>query len=226
MRTVHALLVAAALAPVGVLSIAPPLPARIGLPPLAARSPADVLHTRSAGERLAIAAKRYRVLSETHYLPMAATQSGLLRGAADGVGQALTHGSVDPVHVGIVATIGFIISGLGGAIWLRHLDSKLGSGTHNTLVLRKTLTDYTCWAPVANSCWLLLVPLLMGSSVEEAATSLHAGFASVMMLEASIFMPYNLLAFSSIPASLRPPCEALLAAVFTIGLGMIASGGA
>ena len=51
----------------------------------------------------------------------------------------------------------------------------------------------------------------------------RAGLPSVMLLEASIFMPYNLLAFNSIPAPLRPPCGSLLAAVFTIGLGMISA---
>ena len=59
-------------------------------------------------------------------------------------------------------------------------------------------------------------------SVADATSALQQGFLSVMLLEASIFMPYNLLAFNSIPAPLRPPCGSLLAAVFTIGLGIIA----
>ena len=45
-----------------------------------------------------------------------------------------------------------------------------------------------------------------------------------MLLEASLFMPYNLLAFNSIPAPLRPPAGALLSALFTIGFGFINSG--
>ena len=67
------------------------------------------------------------------------------------------------------------------------------------------------------------MPLLTGHGVDASLLSLHAGLPSVMLLEASIFMPYNLLAFNSIPAPLRPPCGSLLAAVFTIGLGMISA---
>lgn len=170
-------------------------------------------------------ARGYRRASEVHYLPMAATQSGLLRGAADAVGQVITHPGVplDVSHAAVIATLGFLVSGYGGAVWLRHLESKLGSGTEPSDVLRKTATDYTCWAPFANSCYLFLVPLLTGHGFETATYTLQTGFLSVMALEASIFMPYNLLAFNSIPAPLRPPCGSLLAALFTIGFGIISS---
>ena len=70
----------------------------------------------------------------------------------------------------------------------------------------------------------LLVPLLTGHSLEASLTALQTGFVSVMLLEASLFMPYNLLAFNSIPAPLRPPAGALLSALFTIGFGFISSG--
>ena len=123
-----------------------------------------------------------------------------------------------------MAGLGLLISGYGGAVWLRHLETKLGSGTAPADVLRKTLTDYTCWAPCANGLYLLLVPLLTGHSLEASLTALQAGFVSVMLLEASLFMPYNLLAFNSIPAPLRPPAGALLSALFTIGFGFISSG--
>ena len=78
-------------------------------------------------KRLAVA---YRRASEVHYLPMAAAQSGLLRGSADAVGQFISHPSaVDPLHVLAMGTLGFLVSGYGGAAWLMHLESKLGSGT-------------------------------------------------------------------------------------------------
>ena len=90
-------------------------------------------------------------------------------------------------------------------------------------MLRKTFTDYTCWAPLANSAYLLLVPLMTGhGGLADATSALQQGFLSVMLLEASIFMPYNLLAFNSIPAPLRPPCGSVLSAIFTIGFGIIA----
>ena len=151
-------------------------------------------------------AHQYRQASETHYLPMAAAQGGLLRGMADVVGQGMTHpGFYDPAQTAALAGLGLLISGYGGAVWLRHLETKLGSGTAPADVLRKTFTDYTCWAPCANSAYLLLVPLLTGHGLEESLASLQAGFASVMLLEASLFMPYNLLAFNSIPAVCTHP---------------------
>ena len=171
------------------------------------------------------AMSQYRRASEAHYLPMAAAQSGLLRGGADALGQMLTHPAhFDPGQTAAIATIGLLVSGLGGAVWLRHLETKLGSGTSTVDVLRKTFTDYTCWAPCANSAYLFLVPLMTGHGFEYSLNTLLAGFTSIMMLEASIFMPYNLLAFNSIPAPLRPPAGSLLAACFTIGLGIIAYG--
>ena len=169
-------------------------------------------------------AQQYRQLSETHYLAMAAAQGGLLRGVADVIGQGLTHpGHYDPTQTAVMAGLGLLISGYGGAVWLRHLETKLGSGTAPADVLRKTLTDYTCWAPCANGAYLLLVPLLTGHGLEPSLAALQAGFVSVMLLEASLFMPYNLLAFNSIPAPLRPPAGALLSALFTIGFTFISS---
>ena len=170
-------------------------------------------------------AQQYRQASETHYLSMAAAQAGLLRGFADVVGQGLTHpGHYDPTHTAVMAGLGLLVTGYGGAMWLRHLETKLGSGTAPADVLRKTLTDYTCWAPCANTLYLLLVPLLTGHSLEASLAGLQAGFVSVMLLEASLFMPYNLFAFNSIPAPLRPPAGALLSTLFTIGFGFISYG--
>lgn len=169
---------------------------------------------------------RYRQAMDTHYLPMSAAQQCVLRGSADAAGFLISGAPIDPSHVAAMATLGFLVSGLGGASWLAHLEEALGGGTARSDVVRKTLSDYSCWAPVANSCYLFLVPLMMGHGVEAAANTLQSGFVSVMLLEAAIFMPYNLLAFNSIPAALRPPCEGLFAALFTIGLGIITSSSA
>lgn len=164
----------------------------------------------------------YRRASEEYYLPMASAQSGLLRGVADAAGQTLCHPAYyDPTQTAAVAAIGLLVSGFGGAIWLQHLEKKLGSETSRGAVLRKTAADYCCWAPCANSAYLLLVPLLTGHGLADSLVSLQGGFLSVMLLEASMFMPYNLLAFNSIPAPLRPPAGSLLAACFTIGLGIV-----
>jgi len=219
--------------PSAVTAVAPGLRAPItvapvrwtpGAAPLGASSSVVPKWQSTASSSWHRAAHQYRQASEKHYLPMASAQSGLLRGLADVAGQTLVHpGHYDPVQTAVMGVLGLVISGYGGAVWLRHLETKLGSGIAPSDVLRKTLTDYACWAPCANSAYLLLVPLLTGHSLEESLAALHVGFASVMMLEASLFMPYNLLAFNSIPAPLRPPAGALLSALFTIGFGVISS---
>jgi hypothetical protein len=127
-----------------------------------------------------------------------------------------------PQHIIAMALMGGIVSGYGGAKWLQVLEGRYGSGTSGDVVLRKTLTDYVCWAPFANSAYLIGLPLLTGMGVDAALETWHAGFVSVMLMELSIFMPYNVLAFNHIPHSFRPVSSAVLAAGFTIGLGMLA----
>ena len=84
--------------------------------------------------------------------------------------------------------------------------------------MRKAATDYSVWAPFANTCYLLGVPLLTGHDVAAALQTLQAGFASVMLLELSIFAPYNIFAFRNISLNYRPAVSAALAFLFTVGL--------
>ena len=105
--------------------------------------------------------RAYRRLTQEHYVATAAVQMGVVRGVADVLGQHL-HGaaSIDGVHVAAMMVTGLSVSGAGGAMWLRHLESRLGPSDGTTSVLRKTVLDYTCWAPTVNCANLLLVSLL------------------------------------------------------------------
>lgn len=103
----------------------------------------------------------YRRHASEHYVATAAVQMGVVRGVADLVGQHL-HGaqSVDLVHLAAMVLAGVTISGAGGAVWLRHLEGQLGPTDGAPSVLRKSMLDYVCWAPVVNAANLCLVSLL------------------------------------------------------------------
>ena len=103
----------------------------------------------------------YRRHASEHYVATAAVQMGVVRGVADLVGQHL-HGaqSVDLVHLAAMVLAGVTISGAGGAVWLRHLEGQLGPTDGAPSVLRKSVLDYVCWAPVVNAANLCLVSLL------------------------------------------------------------------
>ena len=125
-------------------------------------------------------------------------------------------------HVLAMALLGGVVSGWGNALWLRVLERIYGEGTTSDVVLRKTATDYMCWAPLANSAYLVGLPLLTGKGMEAALSSWEGGFLSVMLMEMAIFMPYNLVAFEHVPVAVRPLTSAMLAALFTVGMGCFA----
>eukprot|EP00966_Prymnesium_polylepis_P099958 2314201-Prymnesium_polylepis.1 len=77
------------------------------------------------------------------------------------MGQVM-HQGAGVEHVLAMASLGAIVSGLGNALWLRVLEQRYGGGTSQDVVLRKTATDYACWAPLANSAYLYGLPMLTG----------------------------------------------------------------
>jgi len=167
----------------------------------------------------------YRQLATTHYVPVAACQSAVMRGGSDLARQMMSSPApvIDAAHVAAIAAIALFVSGFGGSIWLRHLESQLGCSNDGGFknVLAKTAADFTCWAPVANSAYLLGVPALTTGDVGTALAGAHASLPSAMALEALIFVPYNLIAFSLVPPALRPSIQAVLACLFTIGLSSL-----
>lgn len=166
----------------------------------------------------------YRRISESHYVAVAAVQSCVLRGGSDMAGQFLRGDGLDLAHCVAMATVGLLFSGVVGSTWLRSLDDLFGTCTSRKSVVQKTVADYVCYAPFANSAYLLFVPLLTAAfthnlGADPLAPALHTwetSFASAMALEASMFAPYNLLQFRLIPAPLRPGAGAVMSASFTI----------
>lgn len=175
----------------------------------------------------------YEQQSATNYLAVAGVSSMLLRGAAASVADA-TSGSFSPAHTLAFATVGLLWSGFAGATWLRALEGRMGAGKTTGDVAKKAAADYLLFAPVSNSLYLVMIPLLtalfsipMGCGAEDfclsggvsaSIDSWQHGFFDSMRLEASMFLPYNLVAFRVIPAALRPQCTAAACAAYTVML--------
>tara|TARA_B110001452_G_C15099014_1_gene383239 strand:- start:42 stop:689 length:648 start_codon:yes stop_codon:yes gene_type:complete len=163
---------------------------------------------------------------------VAGMQSALLGGTADAASQQLMWHSVDQSHVAAMAILAACLSGALNAMWLKRLEATV-PGTSAGAVLQKTLLDYVCAGTIANSAYLVLVPLLTaalaGDVVPASGAELLAGwtpegFRSVMVLEACTFAPYNLLAFRCVPPELRPLTAAGVSATCTIVLSGITLG--
>jgi len=183
------------------------------------------------------AAEWYQHVSTEHYLALACTQSCILRSGSDAVAQILRGSeSIDVAHAAAMGLIGFGVSGLIGASWLRVLEAQLGTGTGAKDVVKKAAADYCLYAPFANSCYLLLVPFLatlfhhgpmlcdgsvcsadvLATAVATASAAWENGFSSAMLLEATMFAPYNLLAFRLIPSTFRPQATSAMCAGYTV----------
>ena len=174
---------------------------------------------------LAHPGRMYRSVSETHYLATAFVQGGLLRVLANYIAQAMLvmRGLQSGVVVSTLLTmlcLGATISGACNAGWTRFLDARIGSSRGGVDVALKALIDFSCWAPICNSCYLFFCPLVGGVGVMAAWENLCERFLAVMALELACFTPYHILAFSSIPPAVRPLCHSGVAAIFTIGLSL------
>merc|ERR1711865_536730 len=100
---------------------------------------------------------------------------------------------------------------------LGGLDSI--SATDDLLVLVKATLDSCVWAPVENTLFLVLTPLLEGAS-----SLLSDNFLPVMQTELGAFFPYNLLAFSLIPPLLRPFSTGLASMCFSVYISLTTHG--
>lgn len=130
----------------------------------------------------------------------------------------VTSFDLDITHLAAFTLAGACTSGIGGALWLRHLENRLPSTTRPFV---KTLTDLACYSPTIVSTNLLLVPLLCGHGLDASMANVQAHFVELLKLEWLLFGPSNLLLFSRpdlVPPSLRPTCKAMLSFVFSIAL--------
>lgn len=180
---------------------------------------------RAEGDFLGRMHAAYEALLERSTLGVVATQASLMRVAGDRTAQAISiaHGSqaaVHPEHTLAMALIGLVVSGVGGALWLQHLEQFVGPTRGALDVVRKAALDFTCWAPLANVAYLIGVPLLSGAALDAAAANAQAQFVPTMGLELTMFVPYNLLAFSVVPPSLRPATGQVACLIFSVLIAM------
>lgn len=76
------------------------------------------------------------------------------------------------------------------------------------------------WAPIENTLFLALTPLIEGASFDEVGSLVNENFFSVMQTELSAFLPYNLVAFSLIPPLLRPFSTGLASMLFGVYISL------
>lgn len=165
----------------------------------------------------------YRSLAEEHTFLVSAAQAAVLRSCGDRLAQEIeiyrgVQEELSLVHTLAMGSIGALVSGGMCSLWLRHLERRLGGEKSPVAIVRKTVADFCCWAPLANSAYLFGVPFACGAGVDGALANLQHEFISCMTLELGMFMPYNLVAFSLIPLALRPAVAQLVALVFTVVL--------
>lgn len=89
------------------------------------------------------------------------------------------------------------------------------------LVVDKAIIDALIWAPIANTAYLFLVPLLEGKSLETVGNIVRERIIPVMQTELATFFPYNLVSFSLVPPLVRPFTTGFVSMCFAIYLSWI-----
>jgi hypothetical protein len=226
----------------GAASIRPAAPLGVVRPP-GLRAPAVAVPSAPVPLATQLAA-----LAKEHYYPMAMAQMCFVRVSSDVFAQWYSAYHDVPLrwlhtvvlecsasgcssqflfdfgHLAAMGLAGITTSGLGGALWLRYLESRLGPTDGATdVAVSKCVADYVCWGSTVNAANLLLVPLVCGHSFDASMTNMHANWLNLMQLELLLFGPFNLLIFSRadlIPIELRPTVKAMLSFVFSVGLSV------
>jgi hypothetical protein len=165
----------------------------------------------------------YTRLVSVHPLAVSATQAATLRIVGDRLSQGISLyrgeiAGIDLQHMLAMGLVAAFASGLGGFLWLNHLDRALGESKGPMDVATKCACDFIFWAPIANCAYLFGVPLLTGADLGTAISNAQEHFLPTMAIELSIFGPYNALSFSAIPLHLRPITGSLCSLLFTLAI--------
>ena len=96
----------------------------------------------------------------------------------------------------------------------------LDSVADDLLVLVKAVLDSCVWAPIENTLFLALTPLIEGASFDEVSELVNENFFPVMKTELGAFFPYNLVAFSLVPPLLRPFSTGLASMCFSVYISL------
>ena len=187
------------------LSLRPPLVARLP----GSASPGLWSRAQVVAEQFST---RYEQVSRESYLSLAAVQAGVLGGCSDAASQAMLLGSartIDTHHVAALACLAAVLSGCFNAKWLAMIEQAV-PGSSTRAVVTKSVADFFIAGTLANSAYLVGVPLLTATLAGTPADPdvfsgwTPEGFRSVMLLELCTFGPYNLFAFRAVPPQLRP----------------------
>ena len=163
---------------------------------------------------------------ETHYYATTAIQAFLLVGTGDSLSQYIEIRSGDGERYDVVRTLrmamlGLLIAGFGTSTWLKWLEGELPGHASSTVVLEKASLDACIWAPLANTLYLILTPLLEGKTPEEVKEMLGERFLPVMRTELQTFFPYNLISFSLIHPLYRPFTTGFVSMCFAVYISYI-----
>lgn len=179
-------------------------------------------------------------LSELSAAPAAAPAGGPAESAvaveppvtttsAPGAGSTAAAGSpasFDWLRTLRMALLGLLIGGVGTSHWLAFLEAQLPGHGSAAVVVEKALLDACVWAPVANTAYLVLTPVLEGQGLAEVQALLSNQFAPVMRTELMTFFPYNLVSFSVIPPLFRPFTTGFVSMCFALYISIAAHSGA
>eukprot|EP00978_Attheya_sp_CCMP212_P006754 scaffold15648_cov53-Attheya_sp.AAC.1 len=185
----------------------------------------------------------YSRLTKDHYLLMAFCQAGFLASAADVATQTMegggSHAIIDFGHVAAMAMVASTMSGAMNAVWLKQLEQAF-PGKAPKEVAAKTLIHAVILASIINSAYLVGVPLF--TDCISAATTYSVSmpnlmnpsvmfegwhfdeFVTLTKLEVMMFIPYNTLAFTFVPPSIRPLTHATISATFNIAVSAVTLG--
>ena len=155
------------------------------------------------------------------YYRTTATQALLLVGAGDAISQKIEAGEYDPQRTMRMALLGMFIGGFGTACWLSHLEQWLPGHATMSRVVEKAALDACVWAPIANTLYLVLTPLLEGKNTSDVRTMLTERFLPVMATELSTFFPYNLVSFSMIHPLYRPFTTGFVSMCFAVYISWV-----
>ena len=191
-------------------------------------SPPLLSHALCEGQSLVRGfSEGYNSALDNHYYATTAAQAFLLVGTGDVLSQLIEgRAEAAPVPYDLerttrMAVLGLLIGGLGTACWLRHLEGWLPGHESAARVLQKACLDAGFWAPIANTAYLVLVPLLEGKSTDEVKGMLDERFVPVMKTELATFFPYNLISFSMIPPLYRPFTTGFVSCCFAVFISFV-----
>jgi len=107
--------------------------------------------------------------------------------------------------------IGFFFGGWVYPMAYARLDA-LWKGTHFTAVLQKSLVEIATVGIFVNSVSMVSRGLLVGRETAEVAAHVVEEMPVVTLNDARVWLPYNMLAFSMIPATIRPTTTLMMEA--------------